>query len=98
MTDQKNLILAIIFSVGIILLFQVFYEMPRLREEERLRQLQETSEQQQQPDAVVRPAPSDGSVVPGMPLRLRDETPNAPPAATVEAPSAGEGGSVSATP
>jgi YidC/Oxa1 family membrane protein insertase len=67
MTDQKNLILAIIFSVGIILLFQVFYEMPRLREEERLRQLQETSEQQQQPDAVVRPAPSDGSVVPGMP-------------------------------
>ncbi len=56
MTDQKNLILAIVFSVGIILLFQVFYEMPRLREQERLRELQEASEQQR--EAVTRPAPT----------------------------------------
>jgi YidC/Oxa1 family membrane protein insertase len=63
MTDQKNLILAIVFSVGIILLFQVFYEMPRMREEERIRELQETAEQQS--DAIVRPAPSGERLVPG---------------------------------
>ncbi len=56
MTDQKNLILAIVFSVGIILLFQVFYEMPRMREQERLREMQEASVQQQ--EAVTRPAPT----------------------------------------
>ena len=32
MTDQRNLILAIILSVGIILAFQLFYEVPRQRE------------------------------------------------------------------
>jgi YidC/Oxa1 family membrane protein insertase len=32
MTDQRNLILAIALSVGIILAFQFFYELPRLRE------------------------------------------------------------------
>ena len=36
MSDQRNLILAIVLSVGIILLFQVFYEMPRLRHQEEL--------------------------------------------------------------
>ena len=56
MTDQKNLILAIVFSVGIILLFQVFYEMPRMREQERLREMQEASMQEQ--EAVIRPAPT----------------------------------------
>jgi YidC/Oxa1 family membrane protein insertase len=63
MTDQKNLILAIVFSVGIILLFQVFYEMPRLREQERLQQLQEASQTEQ--DGVVRPAPSAEGLAPG---------------------------------
>jgi len=61
MTDQKNLILAIVFSVGIILLFQVFYEMPRMREEQRLQELQEAVGQR---EGAVRPAPSPGGVVP----------------------------------
>ncbi len=65
MTDQKNLILAIIFSVGIILLFQVFYEMPRMREEERLRELQQQTSETQQSDSIVRPAPSDDALTPG---------------------------------
>ncbi len=56
MTDQKNLILAIVFSIGIILLFQVFYEMPRMREQDRLREMQEASQQEQ--EAVIRPAPT----------------------------------------
>jgi YidC/Oxa1 family membrane protein insertase len=32
MSDQRNLILAIVLSVGIILAFQYFYEMPRMKE------------------------------------------------------------------
>lgn len=63
MTDQKNLILAIVFSVGIILLFQVFYEMPRMREEQRLQETQETVAEQ---EGVVTPAPSPDGVVPGI--------------------------------
>ncbi len=64
MTDQKNLILAIVFSVGIILLFQVFYEMPRLREQERLREMQEAAQTEPQ-DAVTRPAPAVEGTPPG---------------------------------
>ena len=63
MTDQKNLILAIVFSVGIILLFQVFYEMPRMREQERIREMQEASLAEQ--DAVIRPAPTAEGLAPG---------------------------------
>ncbi len=64
MTDQKNLILAIVFSVGIILLFQVFYEMPRLREQERLRELQEVTQTER--DATIRPTPAtEGPAIEG---------------------------------
>ena len=37
MSDQRNLILAIVLSVGIILAFQFFYEMPRMREAQERR-------------------------------------------------------------
>jgi len=40
MSDQRNLILAVVLSIGIILMFQLFYEMPRIREEQaRLEQM-----------------------------------------------------------
>lgn len=35
MTEQRNLILAIVLSVGIILAFQYFYEVPRIREAQK---------------------------------------------------------------
>ena len=50
MTDQKNLIIAIVLSIGIILAFQFFYELPRVR------QAQEVQQQQQQ--AATKPAPT----------------------------------------
>lgn len=44
MTDQRNLILAIVISVGIILGFQVFYEMPRVAKQQQLTESQETGQ------------------------------------------------------
>ncbi len=46
MTEQRNLILAIVLSVGIIIAFQYFYEIPRLR------QMQQAQQQQQQETAL----------------------------------------------
>ena len=64
MSEQRNLILAIVLSVGIILLFQIFYEMPRLREQQELLEQQQATEQAE----TVTPTPrtgSDGVAVPG---------------------------------
>ena len=43
MSDQRNLIIAIVLSVGIILAFQFFYEMPKMREAQ-LRQAAENAQ------------------------------------------------------
>ncbi len=56
MTDQRNLILAIVISVGIILGFQLFYEMPRLEKQQQLTESQETA---QPGKGVVQPAPGE---------------------------------------
>ena len=69
MSDQRNLILAIVISVGIILLFQVFYEMPRQR---ALQEAQEQQASQPQPadSGTVKPTPgaqTSGNIsVPGV--------------------------------
>lgn len=42
MTEQRNLILAIVLSVGIILAFQYFYEVPRIHEAQKLAEQQAT--------------------------------------------------------
>jgi YidC/Oxa1 family membrane protein insertase len=65
MGDQKNLVLAIVLSVGIILIFQYFYEIPRLREQQARQaeqaRLAELAEQ-------ARPAEAgSGAVPPGPP-------------------------------
>jgi len=54
MTDQRNLILAIVLSVGIVLAFQFLYEMPRMREQQRVQGLQQAQQQAE----TIRPAPS----------------------------------------
>ncbi len=61
MTDQRNLILAIVLSIGIILAFQFLYELPRLRQAEQLAQ-QQAATQPVQPGQT--PAPTD-AVPPG---------------------------------
>jgi YidC/Oxa1 family membrane protein insertase len=70
MTEQKNLILAIVLSVGIILAFQYFYEMPRMQEAQ-----QQAEQQRQEQVETVTPQPATG--VPGT-------SPTAPSAATRE--------------
>ncbi|MEO1017471.1 MAG: membrane protein insertase YidC [Pseudomonadota bacterium] len=42
MTDQRNLILAIVLSIGIILAFQFFYEVPRMERVQQQEQLDRT--------------------------------------------------------
>jgi YidC/Oxa1 family membrane protein insertase len=65
MTDQKNLILAIVLSIGIILAFQFFYELPRLdRQQELARQQaaqQQAGQQQGAPGQPAAPAPQPGA-------------------------------------
>ncbi|MCB1992959.1 MAG: membrane protein insertase YidC, partial [Geminicoccaceae bacterium] len=62
MTDQRNLILAIVISVGIILGFQVFYEMPRM---ERQQQLTESQDTGQGSEGVVPPSPTSSGAASG---------------------------------
>jgi YidC/Oxa1 family membrane protein insertase len=53
MTDQKNLILAIVLSVAIILAFQFLYELPKMKH------AQEIAEQQAAMQAEQEPAPAE---------------------------------------
>ena len=61
MPEQRNLILAIVLSVTIIIAFQYFYELPRLKEgqrqqAQRTEQMAETAPDEAAPEAVA-PAP-----------------------------------------
>ena len=60
MPEQRNLILAIVLSVTIIIAFQYFYELPRIKEAQRqpqqTGQMTEAAPQQTAPDAVA-PSP-----------------------------------------
>jgi YidC/Oxa1 family membrane protein insertase len=69
MPEQRNLILAIVLSVTIILAFQYFYELPRIQEAQRQEQLREPRpalpDDPARPD-VIAPAPP-GTVDPAAP-------------------------------
>jgi len=97
MTDQKNVIIAIVLSLLILAGFQVFYEMPRM-EAERARQaaMQQDAAQQAagggtvsdapSPDAGALPAPAeDGSLTIGTDL-TREEALALSPRITIETP------------
>jgi YidC/Oxa1 family membrane protein insertase len=62
MLDQKNLIVAIVLSLAILLGFQYFYELPRERARQAAQQAQQAAEALQKP---VTPAP--GANVPSVP-------------------------------
>jgi YidC/Oxa1 family membrane protein insertase len=57
MPEQRNLILAIVLSVTIIIAFQYFYELPRVRDAQR--------QQAQRTEQTTQPAPS-GQAAPGV--------------------------------
>ena len=56
MSDQRNLILAIVLSVAVVFGFQFFYEMPRQKEAQQ-RQAAQQTEQAQQPTGTAPAAP-----------------------------------------
>ena len=56
MPEQRNLILAIVLSVTIILAFQYFYELPRIKELQR--QQPAPSEQVTAPEETARAGPA----------------------------------------
>jgi YidC/Oxa1 family membrane protein insertase len=72
MPDQRNLVLAIVLSVTIILAFQYFYELPRIREAQRLEELRRDSVTE------LAPAPAE-TTMPSAPAAPGDVT--APPGA-----------------
>ncbi|HEX8374529.1 MAG TPA: membrane protein insertase YidC, partial [Geminicoccaceae bacterium] len=78
MSDQRNLVLAIVLSVAIIMGFQFFYEMPRMREAQQRAEAERAAAASTD---AIRPAP--GVVAPGAPA-----PPAAPGATATTAPTA----------
>ena len=74
MPEQRNLILAIVLSVTIILAFQYFYELPRVREAQRTEQTRGPAPDPTAP-GTERPAETTAPSAPGT------TTPAAPPGA-----------------
>ncbi len=92
MNDQKNLIIAIVLSVLIIVTFQYFFERPAL--EQAQRQAQERQQQTEQvetaPDLRLPEAAAPGTpATPGVPAAV-PPTPGAPPTAAAMPVIAGE--------
>jgi YidC/Oxa1 family membrane protein insertase len=73
MPEQRNLILAIILSVTIILAFQYFYELPRMKEGQR---------QQAQHTEQTAPAPQQGTGQAGAPASVTPGAEAVPPRQT----------------
>ncbi len=65
MGEQRNLLLAILLSVGIIFAFQYFYEIPRLREQQARQAELARQAETAQPTALSPPAETVTPVVPG---------------------------------
>ncbi len=80
MTDQQNLILAIVLSVLVIVAFQYFYEIPRLTQLEQQRAAQEAAR-----EAVQQVAPAGVPAVPGSPAADVPAPPGAAPQTAAEA-------------
>ena len=86
--DQKNVILAVVVSVAILLVWQILIEQPRVERERALRLAQQTTETQSPPTpgAVAPTAPgATAPATPGIALQ-----PGVPPSAAAPAPFARE--------
>jgi len=67
MADQKNLVLAIVISVVILLGYQMFFEKPRREEQQTQQQSQQQQAGQQQPAQTPQAAPGQPGAVPAVP-------------------------------
>ncbi len=81
MPEQRNLILAVVLSVTIIIAFQYFYEMPRLQEEQRrqaaIEQSTSGAPQTQSPAPPAAQTGTSGSVAPAAPGSVPTDQPSA---------------------
>jgi len=90
--DQRNLLLAVVFSVGILLIWQFLYEQPRLEKQLAARKAAQQQEKiapvaPPRPGQVVTPAP--GAQPPAVtPSPVTAPAPPAPAASTVQTPAA----------
>ena len=74
--DQKNLLAAIVLSMGVLLLWQYFYAAPKLKDEqEKQKRLQQTTSQQV--GAPGAPATPGGVAVPSAPGAAQPGVPGA---------------------
>jgi YidC/Oxa1 family membrane protein insertase len=96
--NQKNLLLAIVLSVGVLLVWQVFYAGPKLKEDQDRRQRiqQEQGQAKEQPGGpktapVTAPGTAPGAVVPSaapvLPAVTRDAALQATARVRIETPS-----------
>ncbi|MDF2765864.1 MAG: yidC [Rhodospirillales bacterium] len=70
--DQKNMILAIVLSIAIILGFYYFFELPRIRAQQEALEAQRAQQTEQQQAAPAQ-APTTGAAVPAVTLPTRSE-------------------------
>jgi YidC/Oxa1 family membrane protein insertase len=90
--NQKNLLLAIVLSVAVLLGWQMFYAGPKM-EQERSRQQQTQRTQQAPSEGVPGQAPGvgappvPGAAQPGAPIATRDAALKASPRIAIETPS-----------
>ncbi len=75
MTDQRNLILAIVLSIGIILAFQFLYEIPRMEQAQQQEELSKATSSQPTAPGVADTGTGDPATV---------TVPGAPPVASAE--------------
>jgi YidC/Oxa1 family membrane protein insertase len=94
--NQKNLLLAIVLSVSILLAWQVFYAGPKLKEEQERRQRIQ-QEQQQQTQAKEQPGAPRPQAAPGTAAQPGAQ-PGAAPAAAPAAPAATREDALAGTP
>ena len=68
--NQKNLLLAIVLSMGVLLLWQYFYAGPKLKDEQdRLKRAQQTQGTQTVPGTTQAPGVPAQPATPGTPVR-----------------------------
>ncbi len=78
--NQKNLLLAIVLSIGVLLLWQFYYAGPKMQQE-RERVARQQQEQTQQAPGAGAPAPGQPGTAPGSaPVAAPGTTPGAPSA------------------
>ena len=93
--NQKNLLLAIVLSVGVLLIWQVFYAGPKLKEDQERRQRVQQEQSQTAPKtapvatpgAPTQPGSGVPSTAPTTPAATRAAAIEATPRVRIETPS-----------